>query len=87
MMAPDAKPDDGLLDIIEVQKMGRMELIKAFPKIFKGTHTSLAKIKTYQSQTIEFSFHQPLDIMIDGEMKNIHPTSMHVIPGAIQIYA
>ncbi|MCC7460270.1 MAG: diacylglycerol kinase family lipid kinase [Proteobacteria bacterium] len=87
MMAPDAKPDDGLLDIIEVQKMGRMELIKAFPKIFEGTHTSLPKIKTYKAQHIEFSFDQPLDIMIDGEMKNIQPISMNVIPGAIRIYA
>lgn len=87
MMAPDAKPDDGLLDIIEVQKMTRMELLRAFPKIFKGTHTSLANVKVHKSKSIEFYFDQPLDIMIDGEMKNIQPLSMTVIPGAIRIYA
>ncbi|MEZ4846445.1 MAG: diacylglycerol kinase family lipid kinase [Bdellovibrionota bacterium] len=87
MMAPNAKPDDGFLDIIEVQKMGRMELIKAFPKIFQGTHTSLDKVKTYKSKRVEFFFNQSLDIMIDGEMKNIQPISMNVLPGAINIYA
>jgi diacylglycerol kinase (ATP) len=87
MMAPDAKPNDGLLDVIEVQKMSRVELIKAFPKIFEGTHTSLPKVKTYKAGKIDFYFDHPLDIMIDGEMKHIQPTSMHVLPGAIQIYA
>jgi diacylglycerol kinase (ATP) len=87
MMAPDAKPDDGLLDVIEVQKMGRVELLRAFPKIFNGTHTSLENVKSYKTKTIEFSFDGPIDVVIDGEMKNIQPTSMKVLPGAIQIYA
>lgn len=87
MMAPNAKPDDGLLDVIEVQKMGRFELLRAFPKIFKGTHTSLPNVKTHQAKMIEFDFTQPLDVMIDGEMKNIQPISMKVLPKAIQIYA
>jgi diacylglycerol kinase (ATP) len=87
MMAPGAKPDDGLLDVIEVQKMGRLELLRAFPRIFQGTHIALPNIKSYKTKTIEFAFNQPLDVMIDGEMMNIHPFSMNVIPGAIRIYA
>lgn len=87
MMAPDAKPSDGLLDVIEVQKMGRLELLSAFPRIFTGTHTVLPKIKTHKTQSIEFDLDQPIDIMIDGEMKNIQPTHMKVLPGAIEIYA
>ena len=87
MMAPNARPDDGLLDIVEVQKMGRIELIKAFPKIFQGTHIALDKVKTYKSKSVEFFFDHPLDIMIDGEMKTIQPISMNVLPGAINIYA
>ena len=87
MMAPDAKPDDGLLDVIEVQKMSRMELLRAFPRIFSGTHTTIPNVKTYKTKTIEFSFNAPLDVMIDGEMLNIQPTSMNVIPEAIRIYA
>lgn len=87
MMAPDAKPDDGLVDVIEVQKMGRFELLKAFPHIFKGTHTTLPKVKSYKAKEIEFSFRGPLDVMIDGEMKHIQPISMKVLPSAIRIYA
>lgn len=87
MMAPNAKPDDGLLDVIEVKKMNRLELLRAFPRIFQGTHTSLPSVKTYKTKTIEFNFNQPLDVMIDGEMMNIQPISMNVIPGAIRIYA
>lgn len=87
MMAPNAKPDDGLVDVIEVQKMTRMELLRAFPKIFKGTHTSLSNVKSHKAKSIEFNFTQPLDVMIDGEMKNIQPLSMQVLPKAIQIYA
>jgi len=87
MMAPEARPDDGLLDIIEVQKMSRMELLRAFPRIFKGTHVQLPNVKTYKTKTVEFSLNAPMDVMIDGEMMNIQPISMNVLPGAINIYA
>jgi YegS/Rv2252/BmrU family lipid kinase len=87
MMAPEALPDDGLLDIVEARKTGKMELLRAFPRIFKGTHALLPFVDFYKTKTIQFDFQKPVDVVIDGEMKNIQPLSMKVLPKAIQIYA
>ena len=44
LMAPDASIDDGKADLIRLLPMSRPAFLTAFPKIFKGTHTSLSLI-------------------------------------------
>ena len=39
-MAPLARLNDGLLDLIIVKKVGRLKLLRLFPKVFSGNHIS-----------------------------------------------
>jgi len=39
-MAPLARLDDGLIDLIIVRKVSRFKLLKLFPKVFSGNHIS-----------------------------------------------
>ena len=32
--------DDGLLDVVIIKPMSKLDLVRTYPKLFKGTHTS-----------------------------------------------
>jgi diacylglycerol kinase (ATP) len=85
MMAPDANTRDGLLDIIRVGKMGRVSLLRTFPKIFKGTHVHHPAVTCYQSPAVDLELEGEVDVMIDGEMMKFNPTRLEVVPGAIDV--
>lgn len=87
MMAPQALPNDGKVDVIDVKKMGRIQLLQAFPKIFQGTHTRLPEVKSTQAHTIEFDFSREIPVMVDGELIEIQPLSLRVLAQGIHIYA
>ena len=44
MMAPKADLRDGKMDIVMLNDAGRLELLRAFPEIFKGTHINNEKL-------------------------------------------
>ncbi len=85
MMAPDANTRDGLLDIIRVGEMGRVSLLRTFPKIFKGTHVHHPAVTCYQSPAVDLELEGEVDVMIDGEMMKFNPTRLEVVPGAIDV--
>jgi len=85
MMAPDANTRDGLLDIIRVGKMGRIALLRTFPKIFKGTHVQHPAVSCYQAPAVDLRLGADVDVMIDGEMMKLNPTRLEVVPGAIDV--
>ena len=85
MMAPDANTRDGLLDIIRVGRMGRISLLRTFPKIFKGTHVDHPAVTCHQTPAVDLRLPDAVDVMIDGEMMKFNPTRLEVIPGAIDV--
>jgi diacylglycerol kinase family enzyme len=44
-VAPEAELGDGLLDVMIVGNIGKFELLKAFPTIYKGTHITHPKVR------------------------------------------
>ncbi len=85
MMAPDANTRDGLLDIIRVGRMGRVSLLRTFPKIFKGTHVQHPAVTCHQAPAVDLRLADEVDVMIDGEMMKFNPTRLEVVPGAIDV--
>ena len=49
-MAPKAKIDDGLLDVTLLNKVSRIGLLKAFPKVFTGEHIHLPEVETFTAK-------------------------------------
>jgi diacylglycerol kinase (ATP) len=65
-IAPDAVPDDGLLDITVVGPVGRMRLLRFFGRVFRGTHTALAEVTTYRGAQVALSC-PGVQLWADGE--------------------
>jgi YegS/Rv2252/BmrU family lipid kinase len=84
-MAPHADPSDGQLDVIRVGPRSRLAFLRAFPSIFRGTHVTLPGIEESRARRVDFDLDAPLDCMIDGEVRRLRPTSIEVVPSALEI--
>ncbi len=85
-MAPKARLDDGLIDLVIVRKAGRLELLKVFPKIFDGTHISLPFVEYHQVK--EFSIIPDEDdiLNVDGEIMGNTPVHVKMIAGGFEVF-
>ena len=85
MMAPDADVADGQADVITVGSIGRLKLMRTFPKIFDGTHVRQAEVGTHKARTIEFHVDGPRAAMIDGEVISLWPERLEVLKHALEV--
>jgi len=86
LMAPSAKIDDGLLDIILVKKTSRLRLLKGLFKIFSGEHIHLKEIDTYKAKHIKIESNEPQVLTPDGELIGITPVEISCLKHAIEVY-
>ena len=87
MMAPNADPGDGAVDIIRIGALTRLGLLRAFPKIYQGTHVQLKQVETRLAKTITFHGSGEVDCMIDGEIIPLALRSLEVLGGALEVVA
>ena len=67
-VCPQAQVDDGLLDVMVTQSVGRLKILRLIPKIMKGTHVNEPILKNYRARRIEINSQQPLVVEADGEI-------------------
>jgi diacylglycerol kinase (ATP) len=85
-ITPAAQLDDGLLDVTVVASMSKPEFLYNFPKVFKGTHVSNAKVHTYRGRNVELASLDPtvpMEVYADGERVGPLPGRMEAVPDAL----
>ena len=87
LIAPKAKIDDGMLDLIILNKLRRIDLLNTFPKIFDGSHIHTKFVDYIQAKNIKFETKEPKMLSPDGEVHSELPVNISCIPGAINIFA
>ncbi|MBK15728.1 MAG: hypothetical protein CL770_03460 [Chloroflexi bacterium] len=86
-MAPNAKLNDGLLDLVIVEgNISKSRLLSVMPQLFKGTHVREKEVEYLQVKS--FSIYPSYDelLNIDGEMLGTTPIKVTVQPRAIEIF-
>jgi diacylglycerol kinase (ATP) len=86
-MAPQADTGDGQLDIIRIGKLSPLQLLRAFPKIFQGTHVRLPVVEQRRARVVEFAGDAPADVMVDGEIRRLVLRRLEVLPSALEVIA
>nr|NIS09086.1 hypothetical protein [Candidatus Dadabacteria bacterium]NIV41475.1 hypothetical protein [Candidatus Dadabacteria bacterium]NIX15671.1 hypothetical protein [Candidatus Dadabacteria bacterium] len=66
-LAPDAKVDDGLLDVYIIKNMPTLSRLIKIPKVLSGTHTSLEEVFIKGSTSMEVTLERPMPAHMDGE--------------------
>lgn len=66
--APDAVPDDGMLDVCLIRSMNRLKILFFFPRFIKGNHISMSDVTLRRCRSIKMESPQPVHINLDGEL-------------------
>jgi len=85
-VTPDAEIDDGLLDITVLGPVSKPEFLKAFPKVFKGTHKDHPAVTMRRAKTVSLAA-RDVTVYADGEYIGELPIGCEVVPGAVQVLA
>jgi diacylglycerol kinase (ATP) len=84
-VTPGAAPDDGLLDVMTIGDVSKLDFLTTFPKIYRGRHVSHPKIDIVRGRTVTIESPQPLPIALDGEQPGTTPVTFEVVPKAIRL--
>ena len=86
IMAPEAKIDDGLFDVILLNKLSHFKLLTTFPKIFKGTHVLIPEVETFKGRYIKAVTSEPKILTPDGEIIGTTPIEVKMLPHKISMF-
>jgi len=67
-VCPEAQIDDGLLDVMVTQSVGRLKIMCLIPKIMKGTHVNEPILRNYRARRVVIKSQHSLVVEADGEI-------------------
>jgi diacylglycerol kinase (ATP) len=76
--------DDGLLDVVTILPMSKVELVKTYPKLFKGTHVHHPDYRHHRGRTVTIAA-PGITAYADGERIAALPLTVEVVPGALRM--
>jgi YegS/Rv2252/BmrU family lipid kinase len=84
--APDAILDDGLLDVMVLESIGKLAfLTKILPKVFKGTHVHEPGVRVFRAREVSISADRPFTMYADGDPIGELPVTVRAVPGAVRV--
>ena len=86
-IAPGARVDDGLLDVVVVEAASRRRLVRCLPKLYDGSHVELAEVRVMTARRVTLSSPDRPTAYGDGEPVAPLPLTAVVRPGALNVLA
>jgi len=85
-IAPDAKMDDGLLDVFILHRFYFRDVLRMVGRILRGKLNEDRAISFHQARRIEITSDPPLDLQIDGDPVELTtPLIVEVLPRALRV--
>jgi diacylglycerol kinase (ATP) len=81
---PDARFDDGLLDVLLLHELSTLEFLKVFPKVFKGAHVGHPAVEIIRGRSVTLEA-EGIVAYADGERFATLPLTVEVVPGAVTV--
>lgn len=87
LVTPDARLDDGQLDVCVVRRTSRMRLLWHFRTIMRGAHAQLPEITLASSPWVRLeALDGPMPVALDGEPPTaVTPVLVRCDPGALRL--
>ncbi len=82
-IAPEARVDDGLLDVVIVDDMPKLTLLRGMPALYRGRHLGRSRVTFVRARRVEAEADDEVLIDADGEQPGRLPAAFRVLPGAL----
>jgi YegS/Rv2252/BmrU family lipid kinase len=86
-VAPDARIDDGLFEIIVGGDLSRWQSLVALAKLYRGTHVDGKTVFAYRANALDVELEEPLPMEADGEAARAAVLRVRMRPRALSVLA
>lgn len=83
--SPEAIPNDGLLNVVVITKVTKMEVIRHAKKLFDGSHLSLPQVKHFTCNNVAVYSEGELRLETDGESLGLSPFEFETVPAGLNM--
>jgi diacylglycerol kinase (ATP) len=85
-IAPLARPDDGLFDVVLVAEVAGLELLRRLPQVYLGRHLRARPVRHCRARQVHLEPLAPLPVFdVDGETYASGRATFTLAPGALRI--
>ncbi len=84
-IAPCARVDDGLLDVVSLGTASIPGVVAMFLRSYRGTHLSQRNVSFVRGSEVRIRASKPLNIYADGELVGALPAHIRVLPAALKV--
>ncbi len=82
---PDALMNDGLLDVCVVEALSKAAFLRAFPRVFMGSHTTHPKVRMLRGARVQVEANRRVPVYADGELVGALPAIFQLRPAALPV--
>ncbi len=84
-LSPGARMDDGLLNLCLIRAMRRLETLRCFPRLLRGTHVTHPKATYFSGRCLRVETDPPVELQLDGDLVGTTPATFRVEPAALRV--
>jgi YegS/Rv2252/BmrU family lipid kinase len=84
-IAPDARLDDGALDVVTLGECSRPRLVRLLAQVFRGTHVRDPRVTVRRGAEIRVSADRRFTVYADGDPIGHLPVTLRSVPGALHV--
>jgi len=84
-LAPDARPDDGLFDVVLIGDISKLDFVTTSPKLYKGGHVHHPRVEVLRSAWVEIEAAEALPLELEGEQVGTTPARFEIVPRALRV--
>ncbi len=84
-LAPDARQDDGLFDVVLIGDVTKLDFLTTAPKLYSGRYLSHPKVELLRSSRAAIAAAEPLPLEVDGEPIGTTPARFEIVPAALRL--
>ncbi|MFE9835370.1 YegS/Rv2252/BmrU family lipid kinase [Streptomyces sp. NPDC005551] len=85
MIAPGARVDDGLLDVVLIREAPRRLFFALMNELASGAHVRRPQVRVLQGREIRIEADREVPYGADGEVDAVLPVTARVLPGALKV--
>ncbi len=84
-IAPDARLDDGLLDVVAIADGPKTRFLRGLPDVFKGKHVDRPDVSVHRCAELKITADREFAIYGDGDPIAELPATVRVLPAALRV--
>ena len=86
-LAPDARIDDGLLDVVLLEDLSALSVLRLLPRLMGSGELRTPRVRRWKVKSVKMCADRPSLFHGDGEILGHAPVEIEVVPGAVQVLA